>query len=121
MSVADCISLWIAKFSISEFLKRLTTLVWRRSYDRILNGIRWTLAITFIGIVIATLVECQPFHEYWQVLPTPPAKCRQGVAQLITMGTTDVVTDLVLVIFPVSIVLLSNMPTGRFVSRLPPE
>ena len=115
MSHADHDSLWIAKFTMSEFLKRLTSAVWKRSYEVVLHGIRWFLALTFLGVVIATLSECQPFDNYWQVLPVPVAKCRQGVAQLITMGTADVITDLVLVFFPIPIVLVSNMPMKRFV------
>lgn len=108
-------SLWIAKFTMSEFLKRLTSAVWKRTYEIGLHCIRWFLALTFVAVVIATLSECHPFDDYWQVIPTPAAKCRQGVAQLITMGTSDVITDLVLVFFPIPIVLVSNMPTKRLV------
>ncbi|KAL8695292.1 MAG: hypothetical protein Q9218_000191 [Villophora microphyllina] len=108
--------LWIAKFTISEFLKRLTSQVWRRQYEIGLQFIRWFLAVTFVAVVIATLVECQPFSHYWQVLPNPGAKCRQGYAQLITMGTSDVITDLLLVAFPIPIVLKSHMAVKRKVS-----
>lgn len=106
-------SLWIAKFTVSEFLKRLTSQVWRRKYELGLQFIRWFLAITFIAVVIATLAECQPFTHYWQVKPDPGAKCRQGYAQLITMGTSDVITDLLLVAFPIPIVLKSHLPAKR--------
>ncbi|KAL8911120.1 MAG: hypothetical protein Q9171_003658 [Xanthocarpia ochracea] len=108
--------LWIAKFTVSEFLKRLTSHVWRQSYEYVLQFIRWFLAITFIAVVIATLTECQPFDRYWQVLPDPGAKCRQGYAQLITMGTSDVLTDLLLVAFPIPIVLKSHLAAKRKVS-----
>ncbi|KAI4089653.1 MAG: hypothetical protein LQ344_005224 [Seirophora lacunosa] len=108
--------LWIAKFTISEFLKRLTSGVWRRKYELGLHFIRWFLAITFAAVVIATLAECQPFTHYWQVVPDPGAKCRQGYAQLITMGTSDVITDLLLVAFPIPIILKSHMAAKRKVS-----
>ncbi|KAL9602236.1 MAG: hypothetical protein Q9219_001960 [cf. Caloplaca sp. 3 TL-2023] len=108
--------LWIAKFTVSEFLKRLTSQVWRRTYELGLRFIRWFLAITFAAVVIATLAECQPFDHYWQVAPNPGAKCRQGYAQLITMGTSDVITDLLLVAFPIPIVLKSHMAAKRKVS-----
>ncbi|KAL9021123.1 MAG: hypothetical protein Q9185_001662 [Variospora sp. 1 TL-2023] len=108
--------LWIAKFTVSEFLKRLTSGVWRRKYELGLYFIRWFLAVTFVAVVIATLAECQPFTHYWQVVPDPGAKCRQGYAQLITMGTSDVITDLLLVAFPIPIVLKSHMPVKRKVS-----
>ncbi|KAL9607451.1 MAG: hypothetical protein Q9167_007640 [Letrouitia subvulpina] len=110
------IILWIAKFTISEFLKRLTSQVWRTKYELGLQFIRWFLIVTFVAVVIATLSECQPFSHYWQVVPDPGAKCRQGYAQLITMGASDVITDLLLVCFPIPIVLKSNMPLKRKIS-----
>ncbi|KAL9583053.1 MAG: hypothetical protein Q9212_002933 [Teloschistes hypoglaucus] len=109
-------SLWIAKFTISEFLKRLTNQVWRKQYEIGLQIIRWFLVVTFIAVVVATLAECQPFSHYWQVVPDPGAKCRQGYAQLITMATSDVITDLLLVAFPIPIVLKSHMAVKRKVS-----
>ncbi|KAL8942568.1 MAG: hypothetical protein Q9211_001334 [Gyalolechia sp. 1 TL-2023] len=114
--LASRIILWTAKFTVSEFLKRLTSQVWRRKYELCLRFIRWFLAVTFIAVVIATLVECQPFHHYWQVVPDPGAKCRQGYTQLITMGASDVITDLLLVGFPIPIVLKSHMAAKRKVS-----
>ncbi|KAL8662518.1 MAG: hypothetical protein Q9202_004663 [Teloschistes flavicans] len=108
--------LWIAKFTISEFLKRLTSQVWRKQYEIGLQFIRWFLVVTFVAVVIATLAECQPFSHYWQVVPDPGAKCRQGYAQLITMATSDVITDLLLVAFPIPIVLKSHMAVKRKVS-----
>lgn len=103
----------MAKFTVSEFLKRLTQQVWRRSYQIGLQFIRWFLVLTFIGVVIATLSECRPFTHYWQVVPDPGPQCRQGYAQLITMGTSDVITDLLLIVFPIPIVLRSAMPMKR--------
>lgn len=108
--------LWIAKFTISEFLKRLTSHVWKDSYEFCLQCIRWFLAVTFVAVIIATLSECQPFSHYWQVVPDPGGKCREGTAQLITMGTSDVITDLLIVGFPIPIVLKSAMNTKRKIS-----
>ena len=108
-------SLWIAKFTITEFLKRLYSGVWKRSYEIGLQIIRWFLIVTFIGVVIATLSECTPFSHYWQVNPDPGPHCRQGYAQLITMGVSDSITDLVLVGFPIPIVIASSMPVKRSV------
>ncbi|KAL8683640.1 MAG: hypothetical protein Q9186_000413 [Xanthomendoza sp. 1 TL-2023] len=110
--------LWIAKFTVSEFLKRLTSQVWRQKYEYVLQFIRWFLALTFVAVVIATLAECQPFDHYWQVLPTPDPQCHQGYAQLFTQGTSDVITDLLLVAFPIPIVLKSHMATKRKVSLI---
>ena len=97
------------KLTISEFFKRLTIQIWRPSYERTLQGIRWFLLASFIAVVIADLAECSPVTHYWQVLPDPGGECRQGYTQLVTMGTANVITDLLLVLFPVPIILRSKM------------
>jgi hypothetical protein len=106
-------SLWMLKLTITEFFKRLTLTIWRRSYEYILQFIRWFLLVTFIAVVIADLAECHPTSHYWQVVPDPGAHCRQGYAQLLTMGTANVVTDILLVVFPIPIIIRSHMGYKR--------
>lgn len=106
-------SLWMLKLTISEFFKRLTLNIWRRSHEIMLQCIRWFLLVTFIAILIADLAECQPVTHYWQVVPDPGGKCRQGYAQLLTMGTANVITDLLLVLFPIPIIIRSKMGVKR--------
>lgn len=60
--------IWVSKFTVSEFLKRLTSTIWRRSYEMVLHGIRIFLVVTFVAVVIATLAECQPFDHVSLVL-----------------------------------------------------
>ena len=74
--------------------------------------------MTFIAVMIATLAECQPFYKYWQVVPDPGAKCRQGYAQLITMAASDVTTDVLLVAFPIPIIFKSHMTIKRKISLI---
>jgi hypothetical protein len=106
-------SIWTAKVTVCEFLKRVTGLRWRRSTTLFLNFISIFLFSTLVAVVIATLAECQPFTHYWQVVPDPGPSCRTGYVNLITMGTCDVITDLLLVAFPVPIILLAQMPLKR--------
>jgi len=101
------------KLTISEFFKRLTLNIWRRSHELMLQGIRWFLVLTFVAVVIADLAECQPITHYWQVVPDPGPKCRQGYAQLLTMGTANVMTDVLLVVFPIPIIIRSRMGVKR--------
>lgn len=54
-------AVWVMKLTVSEFLKRITIRIWRRSYEITLQGIRIFLFLTFGAVVIATLTECQPF------------------------------------------------------------
>ncbi|KAI9685491.1 MAG: hypothetical protein M1822_004349 [Bathelium mastoideum] len=108
--------IWTAKFTVSEFLKRLTSTMWRKSYDTGLKFIRIFLFATFLATVIADLAECHPFTHYWQVVPDPGPKCRQGFAQLLTMGIADILTDILLIVFPIPIILRSGQPFKRKVS-----
>jgi hypothetical protein len=105
--------IWLSKLTVSEFLKRITIRIWRRSYEITLQGIRIFLFLTFGAVVIATLTECDDFSKYWQVIPDPGPRCRKGFAQLITMGTCDIITDIVLIAFPVPVVLRSGQSWQR--------
>lgn len=106
-------SIWTAKLTVCEFLKRVTGMVWRKSVALFLRFIHFFLASTLVAVVITTLAECQPMDHYWQVTPDPGPSCRSGYAQLITMGACDVITDLLLVAFPVPIILMAQMPLKR--------
>ena len=108
----------MAKFTVSEFLKRLTERFWKKGYENCLRGIRIFLVVTFIMVFIATLAECQPTHHYWQVIPDPGPRCRQGYAQLLTMGITDIITDILLIAFPIPIIIRSSMPIQRKLSLI---
>ncbi|KJZ79235.1 hypothetical protein HIM_01386 [Hirsutella minnesotensis 3608] len=111
-------TLWIFKFAILEFLRRLTDLTWQRAHKATLIAIRWTLAITFIAIFISQFAECQPFAKRWQVLPDPGGQCRQGYVQLLTLATCNIATDALLVIFPIPIILQSHMRLARKVQLI---
>jgi hypothetical protein len=88
-------------------------MVWRKSVALFLRFIHFFLASTLVAVVIATLAECHPMDHYWQVTPDPGPSCRSGYAQLITMGACDVITDLLLVAFPVPIILMAQIPLKR--------
>lgn len=74
-------------------------------YSHIMDGIRWVartikfawVAIvgTFIAVVLATLLECQPFHLYWQVQPDP-GSCVKGYYQLLFQCISNIGLDLLL-------------------------
>lgn len=102
------------KYAIVEFFRRLgLSVTWRRTYEQSLRFVRVFLIATFIAVVISDLTECRPFSHYWQVLPDPGGQCRQGYAQLLTMAVCNIVTDLMLVLFPVPVILSSYMPAKR--------
>ncbi|KAJ4413715.1 hypothetical protein N0V85_003455 [Neurospora sp. IMI 360204] len=110
--VLYALTLWILKFAILEFFKRLNV-SWERSYEITLVFIRVTLVTTFIAVIISDVVECRPFHKYSQVLPDPGGQCRQGYVQLITMAVCNIITDLLLVFFPIPMIIRSQMSLKR--------
>ncbi|RDW67614.1 hypothetical protein BP6252_09010 [Coleophoma cylindrospora] len=107
--------LWVVKYSASMFLKTLTGLVWQRSHGRILFYVHILLAATFVATVISDLAACQPFSHYWQVVPDPGPQCRQGYANFLTLGICNIVTSLVLVMFPIPMIWKSRLSgNGKF-------
>ncbi|KAJ5975463.1 hypothetical protein N7481_009170 [Penicillium waksmanii] len=89
------IFIWTAKLTVCEFLKRVTGIVTRRS-------------LLHIPTLHPTLPYINPGRRYY-----PGPSCRSGYANLITMGTCDVITDLLLVAFPVPIILMAQIPLKR--------
>ena len=111
------IFIWIAKYSLLDFLKRMIgSSSWHKTYEIGMRVIDVFLALTFLAVLVSTLAECHPFQHYWQVTPDPGPQCREALAQLITMGVCDIITDLVLICFPIPLVVMSSMPMKRKVS-----
>ncbi|ESZ98786.1 hypothetical protein SBOR_0835 [Sclerotinia borealis F-4128] len=57
------------------------------------------------------VAECHPFTHYWQVVPDTGPKCRQGYAQLFTAGILNISTNVALIVFPIPMILKSNLST----------
>ena len=114
------IYIWTAKFTVLEFVQRIIATSWTKFYDRGAKIIYTFLGLTLVAVIISTLAECQPgFFYYWQVSPDPGPSCRTGKAQLITMGVCDIITDVVLVAFPIPMVLMSkSMPAVKKISMV---
>ncbi|KAL4811584.1 hypothetical protein BDW67DRAFT_38546 [Aspergillus spinulosporus] len=107
------IFIWAAKLTVCEFLNRIAGITWRRSVQIFLIFIYYFLGSTLLAVVIATLAECHPFTHHWQVVPDPGPSCRSGFANVITMGACDIITDLLLVGFPIFIILRTRMSVKR--------
>ncbi|KAK5940115.1 hypothetical protein PMZ80_007533 [Knufia obscura] len=110
------IYIWVAKVTVLEFVQKIIGQTWTKFYQTSARAIKAFLALTLIAVIVATLAECRPISHYWQVVPDPGPKCRTGKAQLITMGTCDIITDVVLMVFPIPLVIMSKMPLTKRVS-----
>ena len=94
-------------------MSRLAGASMKKTYLLIIRIIRYALAASFVAIVVSDLAECRPIYRYWQVSPVPDPQCRQGFAQLLTAGACSVVTDAVLIVFPIPIVISTRIATHR--------
>ncbi|EHK20773.1 uncharacterized protein TRIVIDRAFT_192678 [Trichoderma virens Gv29-8] len=106
-------TIWTLKFTTLEFLNRLAGASSKRLYSLLINVLRGILAASFVAIIVSTLAECQPISHYWQIIPDPGPQCRQGVAQLLTMGVSSAVIDAILIIFPIPIIISTRIHTRR--------
>jgi hypothetical protein len=105
--------LWTLKAATLEFFRRLKGITKQKTSARAIMAMRGTLVVTFLAVVISTLAECQPFTHYWQVSPDQGAKCRQGYANLLTMAVCNILTDVLLVVYPIPIIVASRIPAHR--------
>ncbi|KAJ9663502.1 hypothetical protein H2198_000768 [Neophaeococcomyces mojaviensis] len=74
-------------------------------YSQMMYGIRWvsrlikicwvTTASTFVAVVLATFLECHPFHLYWQTTPDP-GTCIRAYVQLLLQCVSNISIDLML-------------------------
>ncbi|KAH8646072.1 hypothetical protein BGZ60DRAFT_392142 [Tricladium varicosporioides] len=101
--------LWTIKLSSTTFLYTLISSVRRHNQHDLMRYFYIFLGLTFFGTLMADLTECTPFTHYWQVVPDPGPKCRQGYAFLFSNGVLHMVTNLVLVILPLPIIARSKL------------
>lgn len=74
--------IWTAKFTVLDFLKRMTDRFWKRSFEIGMRFITWYLIASFFAVLLSTILECRPIHNYWEVQPYH--KCTQAFAQLVS-------------------------------------
>lgn len=68
-----------------------------------------SLILSFIGVVLFEVLECQPFTHYWQVVPDPGTSCRQSYGQLFTMGGFDILTEIFLIALPLPLIIEAKL------------
>lgn len=105
--------LWTLKFTTLEFLNRLAGASLKKVYKLLINILRCVLVASFVAVIVSDLAECHPISHYWQIIPDPGAQCRQGLAQLLTMGVCSAVIDVILIIFPIPIIFSTRIATKR--------
>lgn len=123
---SNFISLWMVKLSGGMYIARLTDQFWASKsltsstpggralklfLSQYLNRLFYTfLGLSYIAVVVTEAAECRPFHQYWQVTPTPTLACRVAPGNLTAMGILHILTDLTLVALPLPMILSARLP-----------
>lgn len=97
--ISYALFLWILKLCLLTFYTRFVgPLSWGRA---VIRTLWWVILATFIAVVAATLTECRPLSLAWQLaLPEDRDKCSRGLANLLTMASFNILTDLALIVLP---------------------
>ncbi|KUJ20068.1 uncharacterized protein LY89DRAFT_731303 [Mollisia scopiformis] len=98
--------LWTLKACILIFYARLTARTTDLLSVKLAAGL---LAATWVMNLFTYFFECRPIWLYWQVLPGPP-QCAKAVGSVIIFGTTDILTDLVIMIIPLPLIFRAKKP-----------
>ncbi|TVY88531.1 hypothetical protein LAWI1_G004578 [Lachnellula willkommii] len=110
--------LWTVKYSTLMFIRSLAESFWQSSHKSFMRFLHALLIVTFLAVVISDLAACQPFANYWQVIPDPGLHCRGGYVFLITMGTLNVMTNFALFLFALPALVLMRGRKTSIIFRL---
>ncbi|KAM5359556.1 hypothetical protein ACJZ2D_014364 [Fusarium nematophilum] len=100
--------LWLLKLCLLTFYSRFGSHV--RWWKVAVATLWWAIILTFVGVVMATLMECRPLHFTWDIVPDDQRhSCSQGVANLIVMAVSNAITDLTLLILPFPILYSTRL------------
>ncbi|KAL2062395.1 hypothetical protein VTL71DRAFT_6661 [Oculimacula yallundae] len=103
--------LWCMKMCLLELYLRICKNL--PTYRKIGLWIRASLYVTFVIIVLVTLLECRPINLMWNQDPAG-VSCRRARGNLVTMGVANILTDLALIIFPISFLRQAGLDFSRF-------
>ena len=98
---------WCLKMCLITFYLRMTA---RVNYLR-RSGmfLHWFIVLTFVGVFLSIMLECRPLSLFWHIDHVNPPKCQKGTANLLTMAATNIVTDILLIVFPIPLLWRMNL------------
>lgn len=67
--------------------------------------------------MLATFLECHPFHKYWQITP-PPGKCVKAYVQLFLQCISNIVLDVFLLIISYPLLAVSFQGQSNWSQKL---
>ncbi|KAF9691273.1 hypothetical protein EKO04_010649 [Ascochyta lentis] len=93
--------LWCLKMAVFDLFARIIA---KMPYERMLVYGFWTVLFsTFVASVATVFVGCHPFERHWQIYPDP-GDCVIGNIWIITYETSNILTDLLLMALPFTLI-----------------
>lgn len=107
------IVLWTVKFSLLALYRRLTIGL-HKTYMYVWWGIFTFCAVTLIGCIVSNLTSCSSMHAWFTPgLCTTPRDVRAQIASLYYAFAVDVVSDFMIMAFPIKLIWNLQMPRAQ--------
>ncbi|RYP72460.1 hypothetical protein DL771_004255 [Monosporascus sp. 5C6A] len=111
--VLSAIALWFQNAILLLFYSNITSGI--RLVAKMIK-VSWTLwVVSLASIILATLLECRPIKLYWQLEPDP-GQCVKAYVQLLLLGISNIVLDLMLLFIAYPLVTLGKRSWAQRVS-----
>ncbi|UPX19714.1 uncharacterized protein EKO05_0009968 [Ascochyta rabiei] len=102
--------LWCLKMAVFDLLARIIA---KMPYERVhVYGLWTVLSLTFVASVVTVFIGCRPFELHWQIYPDP-GNCVIGNIWLITYEMSNIVTDLLLMALPFTLICSVTISTTQ--------
>ncbi|KAI6889854.1 hypothetical protein KC334_g14958 [Hortaea werneckii] len=102
--------LWLQKLVLLDLYRRFYLCL--PCERQIYLGYLVIFAITYVGVQLSNITECQPVSLYWQIVPDP-GPCSQAHVQLLVLGIVNIVTDVMLMALPWPMLIKAKLQPRR--------
>ncbi|KAK1479923.1 hypothetical protein CCUS01_00477 [Colletotrichum cuscutae] len=92
--------IWVLKFTVLFFYKRLTLGILRR---RSLVALFWICGLSYVVLCLTVTLSCQPYSDNWRIRPLPGPECTFRPQNFWMLLWLNVLTDAALLSIPVPI------------------
>lgn len=98
------LTLWCSQAATLEFILRNFVKGSHNTRKMLFIAVRAYFGVSFLISTLAILFGCSPIADAWQVTPSPPAMCREGLPGFVSTGVFTIITNIISVIYPVMVV-----------------
>ncbi|KAI5860986.1 hypothetical protein GGS23DRAFT_613112 [Durotheca rogersii] len=106
-------ALWLQIGILLVFYARITSNIF---WVRRLIWVTWIfVGATFVAVVLATFLECQPIDLYWQIEPNP-GQCVRAYLQLLIQAIANIIADIMLLVIAYPLMRLSKRSLSQTIS-----